>query len=108
MPTSKSVLKRIRVNRRNQKQNRFYKSAIKSAIKKAVKHSLIYINEDRYVGYPDVITRSVSLEIADILLSRVYAKVDKAVQKKVIHKNTGARIKKKTVRRLNLVELVIK
>lgn len=83
MAKSKSVLKRIRVNERNRRQNRFYKLAIKTSIKK-------------YLALVEAYKKSQDKEAFKILNQRaslIYSRIDKALKKKVLHKNTAARKK---------------
>nr|YP_009297162.1 ribosomal protein S20 [Porphyridium sordidum]AOM66505.1 ribosomal protein S20 [Porphyridium sordidum] len=82
MNKKNSVLKRIRTNERNKASNRSYKQMIKTTMKAfliAVKNKGANNSED--------------LKELNILLNSAYSKIDKAVKKNVIHKNTGARKK---------------
>nr|YP_010338735.1 ribosomal protein S20 [Glaucosphaera vacuolata]UNJ18685.1 ribosomal protein S20 [Glaucosphaera vacuolata] len=79
MVKKKSVIKRIKTNKRNRLQNRAYKSAVKTLIKRAF--SLIKDPEQNDIN-------SISQEI-----SLAYSKIDKAIKIGAIHKNNGARKK---------------
>ena len=76
MANSRSANKRIKINERNRLRNKAYKSAIKTIYKKC----LIAINDvdDTNIG------------TVNELISLSYSKIDKAVQKRILHPNTGA------------------
>jgi len=76
MANSLSAEKRIDVNKRNQLRNKAYKSTIRTIYKKC----LIAINN----------TDENNIESVNVLLSMSYSKLDKAVQKGMMHKNTAA------------------
>lgn len=83
MANSKSAIKRIRTAERNRLRNKAYKSAIKTLTK-------------NYLGAVDTYTAEPSSENMDIVqqsMSAAYSKIDKAVKRKVIHRNNGARKK---------------
>lgn len=73
MPLTKSAIKAQRVSERKRKTNLKIKKNLKEKIKKANQSSL----------------------------SEVYSVIDKAVKKKIIHKNKAARIKSSLTRKLN-------
>jgi len=73
-----SVLKRQRQNEKRRLRNRAWKTRIKNLFKKLVKEK-----DKEKVG---------------VLLREFYSVVDKAVQKGIIHENTGARKKAKASR----------
>ncbi len=80
MANTKSAKKRIQVAERNRILNRSYKSTIRTLIKKCLEISESYVKEP-------------SDEIKLTLQSSIdaaYSKIDKAVKKNVIHKNTAA------------------
>ena len=87
MSQSSSNAKNIRVISRNRYENRRYKLSIKKAIKS-------YLSSTQSIK---VETNSKSKEKQSCLdaLSVVYKRLDKAVKKKVLHKNTAARKKQK-------------
>lgn len=93
MANIKSAIKKVRVSQRNYAINRFYKSTIKTIIKK---YNLL------------IKTYRLNLEEAKLAeikttLSLIYSKIDKAVKKKVFHKNKGARKKSRLSRSLSKV-----
>lgn len=80
MPIIKSAIKKLRKDKKRTKQNLFYINSYKKIfdqIKKAVKKGGEDISE---------------------LIKKYYSIVDKAVKKKVIHKNKGNRLKSKIKR----------
>lgn len=83
MANIKSAIKRVRISQRNHAINRVYKSVIKNIIKKYNALLKAYrLNTDE----------SKLTEIKSTL-SLLNSKIDKAVKKKVFHKNKGARKK---------------
>lgn len=76
MANSLSARQRIEVNKRNQLRNKAYKSSMRTMYKKC----LIAINN----------TNEYNMESVNQLLSLSYSKLDKAVQKGMIHRNTAA------------------
>ena len=76
MANSASAEKRIEVNKRNQLRNKAYKSTIRTIYKKC----LIAINS----------TDEDNMDSVNSLISLSYSKLDKAVQKKMMHKNAAA------------------
>ena len=76
MANSASTEKRIEVNKRNQLRNKAYKSTIRTIYKKC----LIAINS----------TDENNMDSVNSLISLSYSKLDKAVQKKMMHKNAAA------------------
>lgn len=76
MANSLSAEKRICVNKRNQIRNKAYKSTVRTVYKKC----LIAINN----------TNEDNINFVNSLVSLSYSKLDKAVQKGMIHKNTAA------------------
>ena len=76
MANNPSSKKRIKTNERNRLRNKAYKSAIKTIYKKCL---LALENYD-----------SNNQNDIQNLISLAYSKIDKAVQKKIIHSNTGA------------------
>jgi len=83
MANNKSALKRIKINKRNRLQNRFYKSSVKTLSKIFLKHLENYeISQN-----PDDKFQ------AQIILSTLYSFIDKACKKNIFHKNKAARKK---------------
>ena len=76
MANSLSAEKRIEINKRNQLRNKAYKSTIRTIYKKCL---IAINNKDEN-----------NIDSVKSLLSLSYSKLDKAVQKKMMHKNTAA------------------
>ena len=76
MANSLSAEKRIDVNKRNQIRNKAYKSTVRTVYKTC----LIAINN----------TNEDNINFVNSLVSLSYSKLDKAVQKGMIHKNAAA------------------
>jgi small subunit ribosomal protein S20 len=83
---SKSAEKRIQVNERNRLRNKAYKSSIKTIYKKC----LIAINDINNINQSTV----------NELVSLSYSKIDKAVQKGILHSNAGASKKASLIKAL--------
>jgi small subunit ribosomal protein S20 len=80
VPKIKSAIKRVDVAERNRKRNRMWKGQIRTARTK--------VEEAAKAGKPkDAVT----------LLSEAYSKIDRAVAKGILHKNTAARRKGRLV-----------
>jgi small subunit ribosomal protein S20 len=75
MANTKSAYKRIEIGERNRLRNKAYKSTVKTLIKK----TLISINS----------LTTENLTSVKNLMSLSYSKIDKAVQKGIIHSNNG-------------------
>jgi len=85
MANNKSAKKRIRINKRNRLQNRFYKSSVRTLTKMFLKDLEVYkISQD-----PE------DKKKAQSKLNLVYSLVDKGSKKNIFHKNTAARKKSK-------------
>ncbi len=83
MANSKSAIKRIAIAERNRLRNKAYKSALRSLIKKTLNAV------DSYAAEPTPENMAVVQET----MSAAYSKIDKAVKRKVLHRNNGARKK---------------
>lgn len=83
MPNIKSAKKRVKVIATKTAQNKAYKSALRTAVKKA--YNAIDTNADNKA-------EAVRLAVK---------KIDQAVTKGILHKNTAARSKSNLVKRLN-------
>ena len=83
MANNKSAKKRIKINERNRRRNRFYKSSVRTFIKIFCKDLEIY----KISKSPD------EKEKLKKMLSSVYSLIDKGTKKNVFHKNTAARKK---------------
>jgi small subunit ribosomal protein S20 len=75
MANTNSAYKRIEIGERNRLRNKAYKSTVKTLIKK----TLISINS----------LTSENVTSVKNLISLSYSKIDKAVQKGIIHSNNG-------------------
>ena len=75
LANTKSAYKRIEIGERNRLRNKAYKSTVKTLIKK----TLISISS----------LNTANLTSVKELMSLSYSKIDKAVQKGVIHSNNG-------------------
>ena len=83
MANNKSALKRIKIGERNRLRNKAYKSEIKTLTKKFFNAVQDYIANPNDEG-KEKIQQSMSV---------TYSKIDKAVKRKVLHANNGARKK---------------
>lgn len=86
MPSSKSINKAARSARRKQLRNRLVRSSTKTRISKV--RRLITTGE---------------LELAQQEAVTTISSIDKAVSKGVFHRNKGARLKSRLIRKLNAV-----
>ena len=85
MANNKSAKKRILISKRNNLQNRFYKSSVRTLTKTFLKDLETYKN-----------SQSVNdKEKVQIVLNSIYSLIDKGLKKNVYHKNTAARKKAK-------------
>lgn len=75
MANTKSSYKRIEIAERNRLRNKAYKSTVKTLIKK----TLIAIKN----------SNNENLSLTRDLISLTFSKIDKAVQKGVLHSNNG-------------------
>lgn len=83
MANTKSAIKRIQIAERNRLRNKAYKSAVKTIMKKT------FNAVDTYTAEPTPENQ----EVAQKTMSEAYSKIDKAVKRKVLHRNNGARKK---------------
>nr|YP_010903473.1 ribosomal protein S20 [Hypnea cryptica]WCH55926.1 ribosomal protein S20 [Hypnea cryptica] len=79
-----SAVKKTQISRRNRARNRSYKATIKTLTKKYI----ISLNNISDSNYNNVLYN----------LASVYSKIDKAVKKRALHKNTAARKKSSLAR----------
>nr|WMP12262.1 30S ribosomal protein S20 [Laurencia verruciformis] len=86
MSQTSSNIKNNQIILRNRNRNKKYKLAIK----KAVKNYLLVLGENN----------STNSQVYFNRLSVVYQRIDKAVKRKVLHKNTAARKKGRLARML--------
>lgn len=75
MANTKSAYKRIQIAERNRLRNKAYKSTVKTMLKKtfAAIHNL----------------ESGNMNLVNTIISLTCSKIDKAVQKGILHANTG-------------------
>ena len=85
MANNKSSQKRILIAKRNNLQNRFYKSSVKTLIKRFLKDLETYKTSQS----------SNDKEKTQIVLNSIYSLIDKGSKKNVYHKNTASRKKAK-------------
>jgi small subunit ribosomal protein S20 len=85
MANNKSAKKRILINKRNNLQNRFYKSSVRTLTKKFLNDLEIYKDSQNNTDKEKVQT----------VLNSIYSLIDKGLKKNVYHKNTAARKKAK-------------
>ncbi|BFM40029.1 30S ribosomal protein S20 [Synechocystis sp. LKSZ1] len=93
MANNKSALKRIEIAERNRLQNKSYKSAIKTLMKKT------FQSVEAYGASP----APEALEAVQTNLSAAFSKIDKAVKRRVLHVNNGARKKARLAKALKRV-----
>ena len=91
MTKNSSAIKRSQISLRNNMRNKDYKSAIKTLIKKAL-YAIHHIENSNYVQ-------------ADLLVSKAYSKIDKAVKKGIIKKNNAARKKSMLLNKLKSIKI---
>ena len=85
MANNKSAKKRILIAKRNNLQNRFYKSSVRTLTKKFLKDLESYKSSQK----------AADKEKLQIVLNSIYSLIDKGYKKNVYHKNTAARKKSK-------------
>ena len=83
-----SAVKRDQISLRNNIRNKNYKSTVKTLIKKL----FLEINSPKEIAEDKI----------DFAISKVYSKIDKAVKKGVISKNSGARKKSMISRKFKI------
>ena len=85
MANNKSAKKRIDINKRNNLQNKYYKTSVRTLIKLFFKNLELY----KISKNPD------DKQKLNKILSSVYSMMDKGTKKNIFHKNTAARKKAK-------------
>ncbi|MDJ1182812.1 30S ribosomal protein S20 [Roseofilum casamattae] len=90
MPNIKSAIKRVQIAERNRLRNKAYKSAVRTLMKK------FFTAVETHGSNP---SEEAKKEITD-LMSQAYSKIDKAVKRGVIHRNTAARRKARLAKAL--------
>jgi len=93
MANSKSAKKRILISKRNNLQNRFYKSSVRTLTKRFLKDLEIYKGSKN----------STDKEKVQLVLNSIYSLIDKGSKKNVYHKNAAARKKAKLAALLKIV-----
>ncbi|AFY61441.1 30S ribosomal protein S20 [Synechococcus sp. PCC 6312] len=93
MANIKSAIKRVEIAERNRLENKAYKSVVKTMTKHYLQAVQTYTSEPT----PE------ALATAQAKMSVTFSKIDKAVKRGVIHRNTGARKKARLARVLNKV-----
>ncbi|MGD1895617.1 MAG: 30S ribosomal protein S20 [Phormidesmis sp.] len=94
MANTKSAIKRIRVAERNRLRNKAYKSAVKTLTKRY--HEALATKASN--------PSEENSRLVQERMSAAVSKIDKAVKRGVLHKNTGARKKSQLARALKAVE----
>lgn len=94
MANTKSSYKRIEVAERNRLRNKAYKSTVKTLMKK----TLVAIGT----------SNDQNLMLTKELISLTFSKIDKAVQKGVLHSNNGDSKKATLARAFRTHELLLK
>lgn len=95
MANNKSAKKRIKINKRNRLQNRYYKTSVRTLIKLFFKRLEMFKTESTLD----------SREQLNITLNSIYRFLDKGTKKKVFHKNTAAKKKAKLAAYLRIASL---
>lgn len=90
MANIKSAIKRIQIAERNRLRNKSYKTAVKTLMKK------YFDAANQYTANPT----PEQMTIAQERMSLAFSKIDKAVKRGVLHRNTGARKKARLARAL--------
>ncbi len=94
MANNKSAIKRIEIAERNRVRNKTYKSAVKTLMKN------YFAAVEEYARQPS----TESLQEVHKRMSAAYSKIDKAVKRRVLHANTGARKKSRLANTLKRVD----
>ncbi len=80
MANIKSAIKRVEIGERNRLRNKSFKSMVRTLMKS------YFVAVDKYKAEPN----PAALAEVQAKMSVAYSKIDKAVQKGVLHKNNGA------------------
>lgn len=96
MPNIKSAIKRVQIAERNRLRNKAYKSAVRTLMKRCL------VAVDTYTSEP---TPENMVEVNQYM-SAAFSKIDKAVKRKVLHRNNGARKKARLARVVKQAEVV--
>lgn len=93
MANSKSAIKRIKIAERNRLRNKVYKSTVRTLMKKYFQAVEEYASNPTPEG----------METVDKAMRVAYSKIDKAVKRKVFHRNNGSRKKARLAKALKQV-----
>jgi small subunit ribosomal protein S20 len=96
VPNIKSAQKRVQIAERNRQRNKAYNSAVKTLIK------TYYAAVETHVAEPSEGNK----QVAQAAMSAAYSKIDKAVKRGALHRNTGARRKARLAKAWKQVEPV--
>lgn len=94
MANIKSAIKRVQVSERNRLHNKAYKSAVRTLTKNYFEAVAVYQASPSADALTDVNDR----------LSLAYSKIDRAVKRGVLHRNTGARRKARLAHALKSIQ----
>lgn len=90
MANIKSAIKRIEIAERNRLQNKSYKSAVKTLMKS------YFAAVEKYAANPN----EENLQEVNKRMAAAYSKIDKAVKRRVLHRNNGAHKKARLAKAL--------
>ncbi len=93
MANIKSAIKRVKITERNRLRNKAYKSAVRTLMKKS------FNAVENYAANPS----PEAMETVQQMISAAYSKIDKAVKRRVLHRNNGARQKSRLAKALKKV-----
>lgn len=93
MANSKSAEKRIKINKRNYLQNKYYKTSVRTLMKR------FYTTLELYKNSPSTSEK----ENLETLVTSIYSMLDKGTKKKIFHKNAAARKKAKVTSYLKAI-----
>lgn len=94
MANIKSAYKRILISERNRLRNKSYRSSVRSLLKK----TLTYLSN----------SNKENADTIKNLISLTYSRIDKAIQKGVIHANSGNSKKSRIARYFKVYELTLR
>ncbi len=90
MANIKSAIKRVEIAERNRLRNKSYKSAVKTLTKK------YFAAVSSHLANPT----PESEQVVQHSMASAYSKIDKAIKRGALHRNTGARKKSRLARAL--------
>lgn len=97
MANNKSAKKRVKINKKQCLQNKYYKTSTKTLLK------LFYTNLYSYQASKSLNDKEKLKET----LNLIYSFIDKGTKKKIFHKNTSARKKAKLVASLKSKSVIL-